>query len=194
MKSNREVAEAIDLRVRQLARTGISDRDLVDQMVGYMGEIQRLWHSTTDGELQALCEAYPGFLRYATLMEDLSRAMRSGVGVPPEIRSFPRLTEPLKGDYERLLAQAATFEREFQEEMDRIRARQASGIAWPLKRPVVPEKALNEWREQVNSFSTRVRNSELPPKAQVLLLQGLGDPLRRLVALFGEGEASGDHG
>jgi hypothetical protein len=184
MKGNRQIAEAIDLRVRQLAKTGISDRNLVDQMVGYMADLQRLWYSTTDDELEAFCDAYPGFLRYATLMEDVSRVMREGGGVPAEIRALPRLTEPLKGDYQRLLAEGATFEREFQEEMDRIRARQAAGSAWPLKRPVVPAKAIHEWSERVSALHVRIRLSELAPPAQALLLQSLSEQLRRLDALF----------
>lgn len=59
MKSSREIAVAIDLRVRQLAVHRLSDSALVDQMVGYMGDLQQLWTSTTDQELAALCEEFP---------------------------------------------------------------------------------------------------------------------------------------
>jgi hypothetical protein len=33
--------------------------------VGYMADLQRLWNSTTDVELAALCEEYPDFVRDA---------------------------------------------------------------------------------------------------------------------------------
>ena len=74
MKEWRDIAAAIDERVRQLAAQGVSDSALVDQMMGYMQPLQRLWNATTDDELDALCTAYPGFVRYATLMEELSRS------------------------------------------------------------------------------------------------------------------------
>ena len=73
MNENRQIAEAIDLRVRQLAVHRLSDAELIDQMLGYMPDLQRLWDSTTDDELFGFCEKYPGFLRYATVMEDLSQ-------------------------------------------------------------------------------------------------------------------------
>src|ERR1019366_9718513 len=96
MKNSRQIAAAIDLRVRQLAAQTASDSALIDQMVGYMADLQRLWISTTDVELATLCEEYPGFLRYATLMENLSEALRTGVGVPPHIQQLPRLPDHFK--------------------------------------------------------------------------------------------------
>ena len=39
-------------------------------MVAYMAGLQALWNSTTDEELDALCEEYPGLVRYATVMEN----------------------------------------------------------------------------------------------------------------------------
>lgn len=59
MTANRRIAAGIDQRVRQLAGQNLSDSALVDQMVAYMADLQALWNSTTDEELDALCEEYP---------------------------------------------------------------------------------------------------------------------------------------
>ena len=77
MKANRRIAAGIDQRVRQLAGQNLSDSALVDQMVAYMADLQALWNSTTNEELDTLCEEYPGFVRYATVMENLSEALLS---------------------------------------------------------------------------------------------------------------------
>jgi hypothetical protein len=86
MTANRRIAAGIDQRVRQLAGQNWSDSALVDQMVAYMADLQALWNSTTDEELDVLCEEYPGFVRYATVMESLSEALRTGVGVPAHVK------------------------------------------------------------------------------------------------------------
>ena len=83
VKEWREIAAAIDERVRQLAAQGVSDSALVDQMVGYMQPLQRLWNGTTDDELDELLTAYPGSVSYTHLdvykRQDLDRPRsRSG--------------------------------------------------------------------------------------------------------------------
>jgi hypothetical protein len=122
MKESRQIAAAIDLRVRQLAVHNLSDSALVDHMVGYMADLQRLWNSTTDEELAALCDEYPGIVRYATLMENLSEALRTGVSVPAHVKQLTPFPEPLKRAMEKLLPDGAALERSFQERMDESRA------------------------------------------------------------------------
>ncbi len=122
MKVNCDIAAAIDLRVRQLAVNKLSDSALVDLMVGYMADLQRLWTSTTDEELAALCDEYPGFVRYATLMENVSEALRSGVDVPAHVKHLSPFAEPLKRKIEKLLTDGAALERSFQQRLDESRA------------------------------------------------------------------------
>ena len=110
MKEWREIAAAIDERVRQLAAQGVSDSALVDQMVGYMQPLQRLWNGTTDDELDELLTAYPGFVRYATLMEELSERLRSGVGVPDHIQKLDQYSDSIKAAIESALGAGTEFE------------------------------------------------------------------------------------
>jgi hypothetical protein len=122
MTQSRDIAAAIDQRVRQLSVHKLSDSALVDQMMGYMADLQRLWTSTTDDELAVLCDDFPGFLRYATVMENLSKALRSGADVPAHIQQLSPFAEPLKRAIETLLSDGATLEREFQQRIDESRA------------------------------------------------------------------------
>jgi hypothetical protein len=122
MKRSHDIAAAIDLRVGQLSVHKLSDAALVDQMVGYMADLQRLWTSTTDEELAVLCDEFTGFLRYATLMENLSEAMRSGAGVPAHVKQLSPFAEPLKRVIEKLLTDGAALELHFQQRIDDSRA------------------------------------------------------------------------
>jgi hypothetical protein len=63
MKDNQQIAAASDLRVRQLSVQNLSDSALIEQMFGYAASLHRLWASTADDELVALCRKYPGFVR-----------------------------------------------------------------------------------------------------------------------------------
>jgi len=134
MKANRWIAAGIDQRVRQLAGQNLSDSALVDQMVAYMADLQVLWNSTTDEELDALCEEYPGFVRYATVMENLSEALRTGVGVPAHVKQMPRLPEHMKEPMQRLLTEGAALERRLQQWIDESRAAERSVTTRPMWR------------------------------------------------------------
>jgi hypothetical protein len=91
MTDNRQIAAAIELRVKQLRSENLSDSTLLDRMVGYMPELQALWKRATDEELEALFEEFPHFLHYASLMEKVSEALRTRVGVPTDVKHLPLL-------------------------------------------------------------------------------------------------------
>src|ERR1039458_2306539 len=121
-KDNQQIAAEIDLRVRQLSVQNLSDSALIEQMFGYAASLQRLWTSTTDDELVALCRQYPGFVRYATLMENLSETMRTGVGVPAHIKDMAPLPEALRQAMIKLMSDGAELERGLQQRIEAGRA------------------------------------------------------------------------
>lgn len=166
MTINRQIAAGIDQRVRQLAGQNLSDSALVEQMVGYMAELQALWNSTTDEELDALCEKYPGFVRYATVMENLSEALRTGVGVPAHVRQQPRLPEHIKGPMQRLLTEGAALERRLQQRIDDSRG----GLQMDDAVTDV-DVLLREWSPAVSRFVREVQGSGLAAQAQEPILR-----------------------
>lgn len=185
MKENRQIAAAIDLRVRQLAAQGVSDSALVDQMFGYVTNLQRLWTSTTDEELAALCEDYPGFVRYATLMENLSEALRTGTGVPAHVKELAPLPDPLKRAMAKLLSEGAELERALQQRIDeggprRSRAKVSQGQACETHDL---DGRYRDWCATIAPFVAEVRAGGLPEPAQALLLQGVESTAMRLERL-----------
>ncbi len=170
IKDNRRIAAAIDLRVRQLAGHHLSDSALVDQMVAYMADLQALWNSTTDEELDALCEEYPGFVRYATVMENLSEALRTGVGVPAHVRQQPRLPEHIKGPMQRLLTEGAALERRLQQRIDDSRG----GLEVDHEMTDV-EVLLRDWSPAVSRLVREVQGSGLAAQAQQPILRAFKD-------------------
>ena len=63
----RKLAASMDQRVRQHTATApsISDRALIDQMLGFLPGLNQIWTTTSDDTLANLCGEYPGFYRYA---------------------------------------------------------------------------------------------------------------------------------
>jgi hypothetical protein len=182
MKGNPEIAAAIDLRVRQLAVHRLSDSALVDHMVGYMADLQCLWTSTSDEELAELCDAYPGFMRYATLMENMSEAMRTGVGVPAHVKQLSPLAEPLKRAMNELLTHGADLERSFQQRIDESRASrfQTKAVQVPAYDTADLDGLYIKWCAAVEQLIADVGASDGSDQVQQLLRQAFKDMSNRI--------------
>ena len=71
MNELRLLAAKIDQGIQQLSALGISDaQTIVNRMVGYLPDLKMIWDSTSDQQLIALTDEYPGFYRYALIMEE----------------------------------------------------------------------------------------------------------------------------
>jgi hypothetical protein len=127
MKDSRQIASAIDLRVRQLAAQNLSDSALIDQMAGCMSDLQRLWNSTTYVQLGARYEENLGLVSYATVRENLSEALGTGVGVRAHIQQLPRRPDQLKQVMKALLRHGATVA-DFRWQLEVFINQSASGL------------------------------------------------------------------
>jgi hypothetical protein len=113
MEDFRRIAAAIDQHVGQLAAKGITGGELLHRMVGHLPDLQRIWVGANDRQLAILCQDYPGFYQYASLMEEAAEAERANPG-RSRYKDLPALDEPLKGKLSELLTDAATLERRYQ--------------------------------------------------------------------------------
>ena len=186
MKGNQQIAAEIDLRVRQLSVQGMSDSALIEQMFGYAASLHRLWTSATDDELVALSRKYPGFVRYATLMEDLSETMRTGVGVPAHIKEMAPLPEALKQALIKLMSAGAELERGLQQRIEAGRPRRPQKAKVPEGRP--PDRRdlddlYQQWSAEFASFVAAARAAALSATAHRLVLQGVQDMGMRIEQL-----------
>ena len=91
------IAMAINLRVRQLEAQGITGIALANHMIGHMQDLHDIYSAASDRTLRDLCDRFPGFERYARIMEDVSeqnQAMMASGSHPHG--NLPELPEPLK--------------------------------------------------------------------------------------------------
>ena len=69
----RRLAETIHQRMQQLHAEGIRGLAVLDRMVTYLPDMQRIWEGASDAQLQQLCDEFPGFYQYAQIMEEVLR-------------------------------------------------------------------------------------------------------------------------
>ncbi|CAE6854102.1 hypothetical protein R69658_07309 [Paraburkholderia aspalathi] len=74
----RRLAAKIDQHMQQLSAQGVNDAPaILNRMMEYVPDLHRIWVGTTDYQLIALSNEFPGFYRYALIMEEASEAERN---------------------------------------------------------------------------------------------------------------------
>ena len=80
----KQVAQRIDQWVKGIERKGGGDEQLLMGMVDYMGSFKNVLDTTTQAQMEGLCSLYPGFFRFAKLLDLLAQGIHDGVIVPPK--------------------------------------------------------------------------------------------------------------
>ena len=103
----------MDQHMQQLSAQGVNDADaIINRMMGYVPDLHKLWVGTSDDQLIALSNEFPGFYRYALIMEEASEAERTEASWPHNgLAQFPEHHKQLAAP---LLTTAATLERGYQ--------------------------------------------------------------------------------
>jgi hypothetical protein len=151
------LAEKVDQHMQQLAAQGVNDAPaIINRMMGYVPDLHRIWVGTTDGQLIALSNEFPGFYRYALIMEEASEAERNKSSLPYD--DLAEFAEEHKQQAAQLLTTAATLERRYQ-------ALRESG------NPQVSQAQVNElgqlyrqWLCDLDSFKNSLRAQGADPK------------------------------
>ncbi|HPE73669.1 MAG TPA: transposase, partial [Candidatus Competibacter sp.] len=75
MNEFRRWAAKMDQHMQQLAAQGVNDAPaILHRMMGYAPDLHQIWTGTTDDQLLALSHEFPGFYRYARIMEEAFEA------------------------------------------------------------------------------------------------------------------------
>ena len=83
MNEFRRLAAKIDQHMQQLAAQGVSEAHaIINRMMGYVPDLHKIWVGTSDQQLMALSHEFPGFYRYALIMEEASEAERNKASRP----------------------------------------------------------------------------------------------------------------
>lgn len=72
------LAETLDMHVTQVLAHGRGDEALLLAMADDMPTFMQLLDTCTGAEMDALCERYDGFYRFATLLERLAGGIADG--------------------------------------------------------------------------------------------------------------------
>jgi len=170
----RKLAAAMDLRMRQLAEEGVPLTAVIERMTGYLLDLHKIWTSTTDDQLVTLCNEFPGFRRYAELMEDAAEAERQKPSRPYD--GLPELPDAIKEQLSALLRAAAKLECDYQAVLD------AAGAPAPGQWTMPLIQFHSQWRDDLVRFKAALL-AGVPQKSRDIVLPALEDMERRIVEL-----------
>jgi hypothetical protein len=177
MSEFRQLAARIDQQMQQLAAEGVSEAAaVIHRMLGHVPALHRIWVGTSDQQLMALSREFPGFYRYARLMEEASEAERNKASRPYD--GMAVFSEQHKHRGTQLLTMAATLEQGYQ-------ALRAGG-----DRPVFQPHYINEleclhrqWLSDLEDFKQSLRAQGAEPKVLDYVndaFDGLADRIQQL--------------
>ena len=162
MTGHRQRAAAIDLRMRQLAEESVPRPAIIGRMVAHVADLGAIWNATTDEQLAALCDEYPGFHTYAVLMEEAAEAERRKPARPYD--DLPELPDALKQQLSSLLSTAARLECDYQSALDAAGTPAAVSSLAPLSRLHA------EWEADRTRFSAALPGAGVPQKSRDIVL------------------------
>ena len=178
MNEFRRLAAKIDQHMQQLSAQGVNDAHaIINRMMGYGPDLHRIWVGTSDDQLIALSNEFPGFYRYALIMEEASEAERNKAS-----RSYDRMaefSEHHKQLASQLLTTAATLERGYQ-------AYRGSGNLQVFQ-PQVNElgRLHRQWLSDLDSFKSSLCAQGAEPKVLEYVNEAFGRLTERIKQLAG---------
>ena len=174
----RRLAAKMDRHMQQLSAQGVHEAPaIVDRMMGYLPDLHKIWVGTSDDQLMALSNEFPGFYRYALIMEEASEAERNKPSRPYD--GLAQFSEQRKRQAAQLLATAATLERDYQ-------AFRADGNLQGFQ-PQVNQmgKLHRQWLSDLESFKSSLRAQGVEPKALEYVNEAFGRFAERIKKLSG---------
>ena len=113
MHEFRRLAAKMDQHMQQLSAQGVNDAHaIINRMMGYVPDLHKIWVGTSDDQLIALSNEFPGFYRYAPILEEASEAERNKASRPYD--GMAQFSEHHKQLAAQLPTTAATLERGYQ--------------------------------------------------------------------------------
>ena len=178
MNEFRRLAAKIDQHMQQLSAQGVNNAHaIVNHMMGYVPDLHKIWVGTSDDQLIALSNEFPGFCRYALIMEEASEADRNKTSRPSD--GVTEFSEQHKQLAAQLLATAATLERGYQAFL---------GIGkLQVFQPQVSEmdKQHRQWLSDLETFKSSLRAQGAEPKALEYVNEAFGRLAERIKKLAG---------
>lgn len=78
-----QLAQTIDRFVNSIEKDGGGDTELLVKGFTHMPTFKELLDTSTHEQVNSLCETYPGFYRFAKLLESIAQGIKDGtISVP----------------------------------------------------------------------------------------------------------------
>ena len=100
----RWIAAKIDTRMQKLIRAGKDNMAIMAAMTDHMPAFHQLLSAAQPGDIDQLTRNFPGFYRYAKILESLAADIRSGVIPVPGREEAPGQTTAMTGHRQRAAA------------------------------------------------------------------------------------------
>jgi hypothetical protein len=158
MNEFRRIAANIDQHIQHLFSQDINNtHTIINRMMVYAPDLHKIWTGTSDSQLIALSNEFPGFYRYALIMEEAYEAERNKASRPYD--GMAQLPGQLQQQAAQLLTTAAELERGYQ-------------ALFGADRPQPPQSQTNEmdklhqqWLSGLEIFKSALRAQGTEPKA-----------------------------
>ena len=178
MNEFRRLAAKMDQHMQQLAAQGVNDAPaILHRMMGYVPDLHQIWVGTTDDQLLALSHEFPGFYRYARIMEEAFEAERQKGSRPYD--GLAPLSEPYKQQGADLLTTAATLERGYQA----LRGRGHRQGAQSQVREM--DRLHQQWLSDLERFKRALQAQGAEPRALEYVNEAFGHLAERIKQLAG---------
>ena len=176
MNEFRRLAAKMDQHMQQLAAQGVNDAPaIIHRMMGYVPDLHQIWIGAADDQLLALTHEFPGFYRYALIMEEAFEAERRKGSRPYD--GMAPLSEPHQQRAAQLLATAATLERGYQALLESGNAK----VAQPQVHEM--DKLHQQWLSDLESFKSALRAQGAEPRALEYVNEAFGHLAERIKKL-----------
>jgi hypothetical protein len=178
MNEFRRLATRIDQQMQQLAAEGVSEAyAVINRMMGYVPDLQKIWVGASNQQLGALIREFPGFYRFADIMEKASEIERNKASRPYD--DLVELSERDKQTAEQLLTTAATLERGYQ----MLRAAGNLHVFQPHLKEL--GKLHQQWLSDLDSFKNTLRAQGAETKALKYVNEAFGLMAERIKQIAG---------
>ena len=176
MNDFRRLATRIDQHMQQLASQGVSEANvIITRMMGCLPDLHKIWINASDKQLIALSNEFPGFYRYAIIMEEASEAERNKASRPYD--GVTEFSEEDKHRVANLLVMAERLERGYQ-------AFHGSGKLQVLQPQVVELGHLHlQWLSDLDRFKKSLRDQGAEQKVMAYVDEAFGVIAERIKQL-----------
>lgn len=173
----RQLAAKMDQQMQQLSDQGVNDAyAIINRMMAYVPDLHKIWVGTSDDQLAALSNEFPGFYRYAIMMEEASKIELNKASRPYD--GMAQFSEQHKQQATQLLVTAATLERSYQEFF-------GNNNLQAVQPQVEIDKLHRQWLYDLESFKKSLCTQGVKSKALEYVNEAFGHLIERIKKLAG---------